>query len=113
MNMQKLFGLIFLLVSILNINAIHAAGPQIGVPASDSEYEGAITYIDNSSGSITIGGTRYQLTNETIIHYSSHEDAAVGYGKFKLSKDMILGFEVESSSSNKESNRISEVWVLQ
>lgn len=108
--MRKLFRLIFLLVSSLAVNAAFA-DQKFGVLMPAVENVGAITYVDNSSGSITIGSKRYELTNETVIHFAPGEDS-IGYGKFKFSKDMNIAFEKEKSGSNKESNRISEIWVL-
>ena len=108
--MQRVLGIVFLLAGSLTVNSVFAE-QQTGVLMPAVESIGVVTYVDNSSGSITIGSTRYELTSETIIHYAPGEDA-IGYGKFKFSPDMNIGFIKEKFGSNKETNRISEIWVL-
>lgn len=101
--------IILLLGALIMNNAL--AEQKFGVIMPAIENVGIIARVDNASGSITLGKDRYELTSTTIIHYAPGQDA-VGYGKFKLAKDMNIGFKKEQLGSGKETNRLTEVWVL-
>ena len=106
--MRRLLLAFIMVCGCLNV-AI--AEQKVGVLMPAVENIGTVVDFDNASGSLTISGKRYQLTNDTVIHYAPGEDVR-GYKDFKFAKDMDVGFKLENAEGNAAEPRISEVWVL-